>query len=190
MGILALLVYIFISFFLGFVLIGSSLNLIELTGVVFYIKREVLSNIFLRFAFGCSGLLIILFCIRYVQSAIYRRERAIVSESNYGKVSITLFAIEDMLRNMLETEKGFSHAKPKVCSGKRGVNVVIRGNLNSEVNFPTFTKEVQEKVREKLLNLFGEEKDIKVKIEIKKMIFKGNKKIIETEEPEVPYRYY
>lgn len=190
MGFLAVLVYIFISFFLGFVLIGSSLNLIELTNVVYYIEKDLLGDIFLRSAFFLGGLLIILFCIRYIQHIIYRRERAIISESEYGKVSITLFAIEDTLKNMLETEKGFSHVRPKICAGKRGVNVIIRGNLNSEVNFLTFTKEVQEKVREKLLNLLGEDKDIKVKIEIKKMIFKGKKKIVEAEEPEVPYRYY
>ncbi|MCK9614553.1 MAG: alkaline shock response membrane anchor protein AmaP [Candidatus Omnitrophica bacterium] len=190
MGFIAVLVYIFISFFLGFVLIGSAANWIELTDIVFYIEKELLSNIFLRFAFGLGGALIILFCIRYIQHVIYRRERAIISESNYGKVSITLFAIEDMLKNMLETEKGFSHVRPKVCARKRGINVIIKGNLNSEVNFASFTKEVQEKVREKLLNLLGEEKDIKVKIEIKKMIFKGKKKIVEAEEPEVPYRYY
>ena len=190
MGFVAVLVYIFISFFVGFVLMGSALNFIELTDVVFYIEKELLSSIFLRSAFFLGGLLIILFCIRYIQQVIYRRERAIISESNYGKISITLFAIEDMLKNMLETEKGFSHVRPKVCAGKRGVNVIIRGNLNSEANFASFTKEVQEKVREKLLNVLGEEKDIKVKIEIKKMVFKGKKKIVEAEEPEVPYRYY
>ncbi|MDD4956003.1 MAG: alkaline shock response membrane anchor protein AmaP [Candidatus Omnitrophica bacterium] len=190
MGFLAILVYIFISFFLGFVLIGSAANFLDLSNIVFFVERELFSNIFFRFAFGLSGLLIILFCVRYIQHIIYRRERSIVSESEYGKVSITLFAIEDMLKNMLETEKGFSHTRPRVCAGKRGVTVVIRGNVNSEVNFLSFTKEVQERVREKLLNLLGEGKDIKVKIEIKKMLFKGGKKIVEVEEPEIPYRYY
>ena len=190
MGFIAILVYVFISFFLGFILIGSAANLIDLTDIVFYVEKEMLSDIYLRVAFGLGGALIILFCIRYVQHIIYRRERAIVSESEYGKVSITLFAIEDMLKNMLETEKGFSHVRPKVCAGKRGVSVIIKGNVRSEVNFLSFTKEVQEKVREKLLNLLGEDKDIKVKIEIKKMIFKGAKKIVEAEEPEIPYRYY
>lgn len=190
MGFLAILVYIFISFFLGFILMGSAANLIELTDLVFFVQKELFSNMFFRVALGLSGLLIILFCIRYIQHIIYRRERAIVSESEYGKVSITLFAIEDMLKNMLETEKGFSHVRPRVCAGKRGVSVIIRGNVNSEVNFLSFTKDVQQRVREKLLNLLGEEKDIKVKIEIKKMLFKGAKNMVTVEEPEIPYRYY
>jgi energy-coupling factor transporter transmembrane protein EcfT len=190
MGFLAIIVYIFVSFFLGFVLMGSAANLIKLTDIVFFVQKEVFSNVFLRAAFGLSGLLVILFCIRYIQHVIYRRERAIVSESEYGKVSITLFAIEDMLKNMLETEKGFSHVRPRVCAGKRGVSVIIKGNVNSEVNFLSFTKEVQQRVREKLLNLLGEEKDIRIKIEIKKMLFKGAKNMVTVEEPEVPYRYY
>lgn len=190
MSFLALLVYIFVSFFLGFVLMGLSLNAIDLTYVIFYLKKEVLSDAFLRSALFLCGLLIILFCVRYVQRIIYRRERSVVFESEHGKVSITLFAIEDMLKNMLEVEKGFSHVRPRIVTGKKEITAIIRGNLNSEANIPSFTKDVQEKVREKLLNLLGEEKEIKVKIEIRKMVFKGKKKIIETEEPEIPYRYY
>jgi hypothetical protein len=121
---------------------------------------------------------------------VYRRERSVISESNYGKVSITLFAIEDMLKNVLETERSLSHVRPKVVVGKRGIDVIIRANLNSEVNLASFANDVQQKAKEKMQNLLGEEKEIKVKLEIRKMVFKGKKKIVEEEEPEIPYRYY
>lgn len=190
MSFLAVLIYIFVSFFMGFVLIGLSLSLVDFTYVIIYFQKEVLNDMFLRVAVFLCGLLIILFCIRYVQRIIYRRERSVISELPHGKVSITLFAIEDMIRNMLEAEKVFFHVRPRVKAGKKEVDVIVRGNLSAEVNLPSFTKEAQEKVREKLLNLLGEDKEIKVKIEIRKMIFRGKKKIVEAEEPEVPYRYY
>jgi hypothetical protein len=191
MGFLAVLVYVLLSFFVGATLIGLSLDTIDLNLVLRYIEKQILPDFFLRSVLFITGILIILFCIRYIQKILYRRERSIVSQSQYGKVSITLFAVEDMLKNMLETEKGFSHVRPRVIATKRGTDVIIRGNLNSEVNFPTFTEEVQGKVKEKLQNLLGEEKEIKVKIEIRKMVFKGNKKIVEEQkEPEIPYRYY
>lgn len=191
MGFLTILMYVAVSFFVGYVFIGLSLDMFDLIYTVRYLKHEVLQDPFARTALFLTGLLVILFCIRYLQLILYRRERSIVSESSYGKVSITLFAIEDMLRNMLETEKGLSHVRPKVSRKKHGIDVIIRGNLNVEANLPVFTKEIQEKTREKLQNLLGEDKEIKIKIEIRKMVFKGKGKMIEaTEEPEVPYRYY
>jgi hypothetical protein len=80
--------------------------------------------------------------------------------------------------------------RPKVVVGKRGIDVIIRANLNSEVNLASFANDVQQKAKEKMQNLLGEEKEIKVKLEIRKMVFKGKKKIVEEEEPEIPYRYY
>jgi len=189
MGFLSVFIYVLISVFTGLTFIGLSLETIDLAFVLRYMEKQILPDFFARSALLIAGVLIILFCMRYVQRIVYRRERSIISESSYGKVSITLVAIEDMIRNMLETGKGFSFVRVKIIPNKRGAEVIIRGNLNTEVNLPLFTQDIQEKTKEKLQNLLGEEKEIRVRIEIKKMVFKGQKNIVE-EEPEVPYRYY
>ncbi|MDP2922754.1 MAG: alkaline shock response membrane anchor protein AmaP [Candidatus Omnitrophota bacterium] len=189
MGFLTILVYVLISFFLGGTLIGLSLNTIDLVIVFKYLQQQVLSDLFSRAILFICGALIILFCVRYIQKILYRRERSVVYESTYGRVSITLFAIEDMIRNMLESKKELTHVRVKVVPGKKAVEVIVRGNLKSEINLPEFTKEVQEGTKDKVQNLLGEEKEIKVKIEIKKMVFDGKKNIKEVE-PEVPFRYY
>lgn len=194
MSFLAIISYVAVSFFLGSVFIGLSLNWIDINYAVSYFRQEIMPDLFLRWALGLTGLLILLLCLRYLQRTIFRRERSVVTESSYGKVSITLFALEDMLKNMLEAENGLSHVRSKVVCKKHGVEVVIRGNLNADANLQVFAKDVQEKTREKLQNLLGEDKEIKIKIEIRKMVFKGKKKLIESteeiSEPEIPYRYY
>jgi hypothetical protein len=194
MGFLTLIAYVALSFFVGSVFIGLFFNLIDINYAILYLKQEILLDPFLRIALLLSGLLIILLCLRYLQRTIFRRERSVTTESSYGKVSITLFAIEDMIKNMLETQNGLSHVRPRIICKKHGIEMIIRGNLSADANFPVFAKEVQEKTREKLQNLLGEEKEIRVKIEIRKMVFKGKKKIIESteeiSEPEIPYRYY
>ncbi|MFA5272462.1 MAG: alkaline shock response membrane anchor protein AmaP [Candidatus Omnitrophota bacterium] len=194
MGFLTLIAYVALSFFVGLVFIGLFFNLIDINYAVLYLKQEILLDPFLRIALLLSGLLIILLCLRYLQRTIFRRERFVTTESSYGKVSITLFAIEDMLKNMLETQNGLSHVRPRIICKKHGIEVIIRGNLSADANLSVFTKEIQEKTREKLQNLLGEEKEIRIKIEIRKMVFKGKKKIIESteeiSEPEIPYRYY
>jgi uncharacterized alkaline shock family protein YloU len=94
-----------------------------------------------------------------------------------------------MLKKMLEEKKGLSHVRLKVISNKKGIEVIVRGNLTSEVNIVELKKEIQEDAKEKLRDLLGEEKDTKVNIQIGKIIFGGKKKI-EQKEPEVPFRNY
>ncbi len=194
MAFLTIIAYVAVSFFVGCVFIGLSLDWVDINYAISYFQHKIMSVWPLRAAFGLTGLLIILLCLRHLFRTIFRRERSVVTESSYGKVSITLFAIEDMLRNMLESESGLSHVRPRIICKKHRIEVIIRGNLNAEANLPVFTKNIQEKTREKLQNLLGEDKEIRIKIEIRKMVFKGKKKIIESPEEvteaEIPYRYY
>jgi uncharacterized alkaline shock family protein YloU len=127
--------------------------------------------------------------MRYLQRVIYRRERSVVYESEYGKVSVTLLAVEDMIRSILENTKELTRPRVRVYPRKRNIEVIIRGNLLPEVNFVEFTRLVQERVKDKVQALLGTEKEIRVRIEIKKVVFEGKKNIKETE-PEVPFRYY
>jgi hypothetical protein len=189
MSFLTILIYIFLSFSAGLTLIALSLKLIDLKLVFYYIDKQLLPEFHLRLFTFSLGLLIILFCIRYLQLILSRKERSIIFESAKGKISITLFAIEDMLKKMLEEKKGLSHVRLKVISNKKGIEVIVRGNLTSEVNIVELKKEIQEDAKEKLRDLLGEEKDTKVNIQIGKIIFGGKKKI-EQKEPEVPFRNY
>jgi uncharacterized alkaline shock family protein YloU len=189
MGFLNILVYVVICFFFGGSLIGLALNPINLVPLAKYVQVQILSDTFSRAILFLCGALIILFCVQHIQRIIYRRERSVIYESEYGKVSIMLFAIEDMLKNMLESTKELTHVRVRVSPKKKNIDVNIRGNLRSEVNLPEFTKDIQEKTKEKVQNLLGEEREIKIRIEIKKMIFEGRKNIKELE-PETPFRYY
>ncbi|UCD15611.1 MAG: alkaline shock response membrane anchor protein AmaP [Candidatus Omnitrophota bacterium] len=186
-----ILIYVLISSAVGVFLVGVALDLINLNLAASYLSRYVLFDMSSKVIVGILGLLIVLLCIRYLQSLLLRsrRERAITFESPDGTVDITLFAIEDMLRRALEDKKEISHIRPKILSRKKGLDVLIRSDLASEVNILDFTREVQQKVKEKLENILGEDKEIKVKMRIRKMVFAGTRRKPE-EEPEIPFRNY
>tara|TARA_Y100000031_G_C8045931_1_gene303900 strand:- start:244 stop:681 length:438 start_codon:yes stop_codon:yes gene_type:complete len=142
--------------------------------------------------FFLAGVALILLCLRYVQ-AIFRSSRknkSINFDSEEGTVSITLFAIEEMLKKMLEERREVSHIKPKVSLRRRRVEVVIRGILTAEVNLIEFTKEIQQAIKKKISVLLGEEKEIRVNLEIRKVALGKKGKLIEDKEPEVPFRHY
>ncbi|MBU0694754.1 MAG: alkaline shock response membrane anchor protein AmaP [Candidatus Omnitrophica bacterium] len=192
MGFFTVLVYILISFFLGYILIGLSLNLIDLTVLLENLEKQMLFDFSFRLVVGLLGFLIILFCLRYLQLIFIRlrKEKSITFDSPQGRISITLSAVEEMLKKTLDEREEISHIRPKVIVGKKEIEVIIRSNLALEVNLFELTKEIQEKVKEKLQYLLGEEKEIKVKIEIRRVVGKGKKGKEEEKYPEVPFRNY
>ena len=190
MGFLTALIYIILSLGVGAGLLGISLEIISIDALSSYL-RSIPSDFSLRLTLILVGFLLVLMCLRYLQT-IFRRSRknkAITFESPDGKVSITLFAIEDMLKKMLEAKTEVSHIRPKVYLRKKFIEVTTKGILTTEVNLVEFTRDIQEKVREKMNNLLGEEKEVRVNLEIRRVSL-GGKKSLEETEPEVPFRNY
>jgi len=196
MGFLTGPLYIVLSFAVGTLLIAFSMQLIDVVAVSHYLYGITSTNFAPgspRIAMLLGGITIILFALRYIQMGLRRsrRDRSIRFESSQGTVSITLYAIEDMLKKMLEDRAEVSHVRPKVSLRKKGIDILIRGVLNAEVNLVEFTQTIQEKIKEKMDTFLGEDKDVRVNLEIRKVSV-GQKKNNEgvDEEPEVPFRRY
>ena len=196
MLLISLLVYLIVSFTVGIILIALPFNLDKLRLLANYIEIQMTTDPNNILICGLFGILIILTCLWLIHSVLVksRKDKSITFDAADGKVSITFFALEDMLKKLLEERTEISHTKPKVIVKKKELLVNVKTNLAEEVNLLEFTNEVQGKIKEKLENLLGEDKNIKINIEIRKMRFKGgaNREDIEEEEeePEVPFRNY
>lgn len=192
MGFLTVLLYIILSLAVGFLLIGTAFDPSLLVKYAEYVQTEIALDGWLSMIVGLAGLIIILFSLRYIQASLIRsrKAKAITFESPEGKVSITLFALEDMLKRMLEERTEVSHIKPKVLLKKQSIEVNTRGVLVAEVNLVDFTREIQEKIKEKMNTLLGEDKEVKVNLLIRKVSFGAKKEQVEEAEPKVPFRNY
>lgn len=190
MGFLTVLVYIVLSFSVGVLLITIPSGIINLEALTTSFSQNVLSSFVSNITLILIGLVVILLCIRYIQKSVSgsRRNKNITFESKEGKVNITLSAIEDLLKKMLENREEVSHTKIRVGLKKRIVEVQIKGYLNYEVNLVEFTKEIQEKVKEKLEVLLGEDKKVQVNLQIRKISVSSEKN--DKPEPEAPFRHY
>ena len=191
MGFSTVLIYIILSLTTGLILIGLALEIITVDVITAYLA-EISADFPLRWVAVLAGSLLILLCLRYVQASFQRarRNKSITFESDEGKVSITLIAIEDMLKKMLEAKTEVSRIKPKVFLRRKGIEVVARGVLTTEVNLVEFTKEIQELVKEKVHTLLGEDKQVQVNLEIKKIALSKKDLMAEDKEPEIPFRNY
>ncbi|MCF7907672.1 MAG: alkaline shock response membrane anchor protein AmaP [Candidatus Omnitrophica bacterium] len=192
MGFLTILVYIILSLVVGILLIGISWDPTVLQIAVTYLEGQFFSDYWMRVIAGLLGILFILMCFSYLQRTLQRsrRDKSLTFESEQGKVSITLFAIEDMLRKILESRPEVSHIRVKVLLKKKCIEVMIRGILTAEVNLVDFTKEIQENVKEKMHTLLGEDKEVQVNLEIRKVAIGAKKGLVEEHEPEIPFRNY
>jgi len=191
MGFIAALIYTVLSLSLGIFLIGASLSLINVSTIFTFLETEIFSNFSTKSILLGVGTTLILLYVRYIQATFrrFRRNKAITFESPQGNVSITLFAIEDMLKKMLEERNEISHIKPKVFLRKKWIELNAQGVLMAEVNLVELTGQIQEKIKEKMQTLLGEDKKVKVNLEIKKVAL-GASSPEEISESKIPFRNY
>ncbi len=194
MGI-SVILYVILSFLVSFTLIGLSIKAFDITIMCNYLLGLIETGFSFpspRLTMFCIGLLILLFCLRYMEAGLRqtRRDKSIPFESDQGSVKITLLAIEDMLKKMLEERPEVSHVKPRVRVKKKCLEINIKGVLTAEVNLVDFIQDIQKKIKEKMDKFLGEDKTVKVNLEIRKVAI-GNKGNVQPEpEPEIPFRNY
>lgn len=192
MGFFTFFIYVIVTLFFGLLLVGISLNIISIPAFMFFIQQNLLKDMTTQIVTTAVGSLIVLVCLRHIESLIYRKQndRTITFESPDGKVSITLSAIEDMIKKILEAKSELVHIRPKVIHKKKLVKVIVKSNLLSETNILDLTRDIQEVIKEKLQNILGKEREISVDIAIRKILSRGKKGSKDEFEPEVPFRNY
>jgi len=144
-----------------------------------------------------SGLLVILLYIRAVQYNINkkRREKNIAFQRPLGEVSITLTALEDVIKKTLSNINEIKEIRPQIIASKKGITVILKTILSAETNIPEITSKMQNLIKEKLQDILDIEEDIIVKVNIRKILLDTKKheksKSKDTEEEaNIPYRQY
>lgn len=188
---ISILIYILTSLFTGLVLMGLSLKILTPEEIVFYLDKTVFADPSLQIVIGWTGALIVLSCVALIGRFTkgLRREKGITIQTAEGNLIINLSAIEDMIKKTVGEQKEISHIKPKVNITRKGINILIKGHLETEVNLVEFTSVLQSEIKKKIEYIFGGEKDVKVNLEIKKLAFSTRREVVEAE-PEVPFRKY
>jgi len=187
--------YIIISALIGAVILSFSFNIVEINDLVLKLST-IYSNPNARIVLTGSGILFILIALLFAQitSAKREREKTIAFNNPSEQVTITLFAVEDLIRKIGQELPQVKELKPDVVANKkRGIQVNIRLTLKSETNIPEFTAQLQELVKSRIQEIFGIDEQIIVKIHVAKIITqpektkKKNEIVVEEPEIKVPY---
>ena len=187
-----IILYVLISAFLGALVLAFSLHLIDLNDIIFQLNQGYYDFNF-RVSLGAGGIFFILIALLFAQlsTSSHEREKTIAFNNPSGQVTITLFAVEDLIRRMAQEFSQVKEIKPNVvATKKRGIQIKLRLILKGETNIPEFTAQLQEMVKNRIQEIFGIDEQIIVKIYVAKILSQPEKRKRHKEVEESPEENY
>ncbi|MBF0593791.1 MAG: alkaline shock response membrane anchor protein AmaP [Candidatus Omnitrophica bacterium] len=191
---IAILFYVIIIMVTGLLGVVLMAHLVDLQGY-----QKVLAFVYNDPKAGMiTGVVIVAIMVISIVLAriIYGRqeqERIITFDNPLGRVTISLSAIEDLVRRMAVRAPQIKEIRPEVSSTKKGIKVDIRLVLRSDVNISELTADLQEMIKRRIQDVIGREERVMVRVHVIKIatdIIIPGKKGMDDEEIEPPLHFH
>lgn len=121
-----------------------------------------------RFIVGLIGAAFFIVSVRLIVVPFKRRGggQPVVHETALGEVSISLDAVENLVRKTARSIKGVREIKAVVSHTKDGLKILLSGTISPEVSVPEVSEEIQSQVRSYVKRVVGVEPvDIRLEVE-------------------------
>jgi len=118
-----------------------------------------------------AGLMFIMNFVFFKMFFVSNRQDNIIAFDNpAGRVSVSLVALEEMIKRKVVQMPDIKDVKVRLTASKKGLYVRIKLVLSSEVNIPEITSKVQDKIARKVQSTIGIEEPVNVAIYVGKII--------------------
>ena len=193
--IMVIFFYTFIFILIGAGLIAVSLKLVQpqdIAALLSYLH----GSFNYRIITGLCGFLLMLISVSFAQLVLgrFQRERTIAFSTSSGEVTVSLSAVEDLIKRLSNVMPEIKELRPDVIATKKGILVDLKVILRSEANIPELTSRLQDITRAKIQEVLGIEEQIVVRIHVAKIISleekDRRKKEMLKDEPSVPFSGY
>ncbi len=144
-------------------------------------------------AFTVAAIMIISFVLARIIYGRQEQERIITFDNPLGRVTISLSALEDLIRRMVVRSPQIKEIRPDIASSKKGLKVDIRLVLRSDVNIAELTADLQEMIKRKIQDVIGKEERVTVRVHVIKISTENilpGKKGMEEDEIEPPLHFH
>ena len=175
--------YILICVVLGAVALAFAFHLITLEQI-YDILVFLYTDWQSRLIIGAAGILFVLLSLGTVQGITGRiqREKTIAFSNPNGQVTITLSAVEDLVKRLAFQLREIKDARAVVKATKKGIDIRMRVVLRAETSVPDFTAKLQDLIANKIQEVFGIDEPIIVRIHVAKIVT-SEEKTRKKEEP-------
>jgi len=168
--VLGIVFYAAMIMVIGLALIVFALNLLlpaDINNLLILVQSSHNS----RIVIGLSGLLLILISFSFAQVILgkFQREKTIAFTTSSGQVTISLSAVEDLIRRLAGIIPEVKELRPNVVANKKGIIVEMRVVLRSEANIPELTSRLQDLTRSKIQEVLGVDEQIIIRIHVAKI---------------------
>lgn len=165
-------------------------------GEVDFLLQSVYSDINLRIIWGIVGALLMLLNVSFVQILVgrFQKQKNIAFMNPNGEVTISLAAVEGLIKRLTADIAEIKELKPEVLAGKKGINISLKVVLWSEINIPDITSKLQDLIKSKVQEMLGIEESIIVRVHVVKIVAANEEsragKDKKESEPTVPFQGY
>ncbi len=159
------------SFFIGD---GSLLEQLN------FILNEVYSgDIMLKanIALGALALIMLNFMFARIISFDRQKEKGVLFNNPLGEVSVSLKAIEDLVRRLIAEQPEVKEVSARIAAKKGRLDVQSRLVLNADVSIPEITSRLQDLVKGKIQNIINPEEEVTVRIHVAKIIVESKARV-------------
>ncbi len=147
---------------------------------------------------GLGGVLFVLLSLIFARiiSGVRQKERTIAFDNPNGRVTISLIAIEDMVKRLILREQDVKEARPNIIATKKGLDIEARLILKADVSIPDVTARLQDLIKSKIQDIMGIEETVTVKIHVMKISTEETKQkknksdYSDRVEPTIPFQGY
>ena len=183
---LILFFYTLIFLLIGGLFIVTALNILP-QEIVTETVTTIYATANVRLILGLTGILLIFISMMVVQVTMgkIQREKTIAFENPDGQVTIALSAIEDFIKRAIKQMPEVKELKPNVKAGKKGITIVNRVTLFSDINIPETTEKIQNIVKTRVQDMLGVEEPISIRVHVVKIAHKeeGPKEVKKDDKP-------
>ena len=173
---LAVLFYVSLTLFLSAFLILFVLNWVNYYDVTFMLST-IYSDQNLRLIIGCMAavFLVINFLFYQFYSVNVHRDKIIAFDNPSGRVTVSLVAMEDIVRRMLTRLPEIKKVYPNITASKKGLTISVKLSLQSEVNIPELSASVQGRIKRKIQDMIGIDQPLDITVYIGRIVSESAK---------------
>lgn len=115
-------------------------------------------------------LLLINFGVYRYFSVNVHRDKIIAFDNPSGRVSVSLLAIEDLVKKLLVKMIEVHEVKTAIRATRKGLIVKIKMTVRADINIPDMTTKVQDMVKEKLQDTIGIDEPMDISIYVNRIV--------------------
>ncbi len=134
----------------------------------------------MRWVLGIIAVIMLLKNYVYMRALIGHQQtgEAIAFDNPAGRVTVSITAIEDLVKRSIINVPEVKEVRASIASGKKALEIDARIILSRDVHIPDMTAKLQEIVRRKIHETIGLEDSIVIRIHVLKIVhddYKGKR---------------